>query len=136
MRAQLEKREREAVYQLEKELQNAIEREQNLLYELHKVKQQVQQSKGREVQLEQQLRKKLSQETFKKEKESWEISKNDVLMMKIIIGKGAWGEVRIAYFHGIRTAAKVLHETIISDYNLTLKWTLLLEYVIPTSFSS
>ena len=120
LRIQLEQKEREAEHQLEKELQQAIGREENLLCELHKVEQQIQQSKGREVQLEQQLRKKQLQETVKKEKESWKISKSDLLMTKNIIGKGAWGEVRIAYFHGLKIAAKVLHETIISDYNLSL----------------
>ena len=37
-----------------------------------------------------------------------------------VLGRGGWGEVRVAHFHGLDVAAKVLHDTIISDYNVSL----------------
>ncbi len=36
------------------------------------------------------------------------------------IGGGAYGEVRVATFRGIRVAAKCLHDLIVSDYNRAL----------------
>lgn len=33
------------------------------------------------------------------------------------LGKGAWGEVKVAKFRGLRVAAKFLHPTIVSSYN-------------------
>ena len=41
-------------------------------------------------------------------------------MTERILGRGGWGEVRVAHFHGLEVAAKVLHETIISEYNVSL----------------
>ena len=41
-------------------------------------------------------------------------------MTERILGRGGWGEVRVARFHGLEVAAKVLHETIISEYNVSL----------------
>uniref|UniRef100_A0A1X7UZ70 Protein kinase domain-containing protein n=1 Tax=Amphimedon queenslandica TaxID=400682 RepID=A0A1X7UZ70_AMPQE len=41
-------------------------------------------------------------------------------MTERILERGGWGEVRVASFHGLEVAAKVLHETIISEYNVSL----------------
>ena len=41
-------------------------------------------------------------------------------MTERILGRGGWGEVRVAHFHGLEVAAKVLHETIKSEYNVSL----------------
>ena len=38
-------------------------------------------------------------------------------MTKEELGSGAWGEVRVAKFRGLRVAAKFLHNEILSDYN-------------------
>ena len=46
--------------------------------------------------------------------------RNDVVMTDKVLGRGGWGEVRVAHFHGLDVAAKVLHDTIISDYNVSL----------------
>ena len=35
-----------------------------------------------------------------------------------VLGKGGWGEVRVAKFRGLRVAAKFLHDIILSHYNL------------------
>ena len=37
-----------------------------------------------------------------------------------MIGKGGWGEVKVAHFRGLRVAAKCLHELIISQYNIAV----------------
>ena len=34
-----------------------------------------------------------------------------------VLGKGGWGEVRVAKFRGLRVAAKFLHDVILSNYN-------------------
>ena len=36
-----------------------------------------------------------------------------------MLGKGGWGEVKVAYFRGLKVAAKCLHEIIISPYNMS-----------------
>ena len=37
-----------------------------------------------------------------------------------IIGRGSWGEVRVANLRGLRVAAKCIHQVILSDHNLRL----------------
>ena len=37
-----------------------------------------------------------------------------------VLGRGGWGEVKVANFRGLRVAAKFLHDVIISDYNQQL----------------
>ena len=34
-----------------------------------------------------------------------------------VLGRGSWGEVKVAKFRGLRVAAKFLHNMIISEYN-------------------
>ena len=34
-----------------------------------------------------------------------------------VVGRGGWGEVRVAMFRGLRVAAKFLYDVILSDYN-------------------
>ncbi|XP_011406875.2 PREDICTED: probable serine/threonine-protein kinase drkD [Amphimedon queenslandica] len=102
---QLQEREQ----QFQREVQQGGEREQDL-------RRQLQESQERERGLEQQLR-----ERDRQEKESsWVVSRNDIRMTERILGRGGWGEVRVARFHGLEVAAKVLHETIISEYNVSL----------------
>ena len=47
----------------------------------------------------------------------WVVSKEEVTMTQEILGSGAYGEVKVAVFRGLRVAAKSLHGMIISDYN-------------------
>ena len=35
-------------------------------------------------------------------------------MTEVVLGKGGWGEVKVAHFRGLKVAAKCLHEVIIS----------------------
>ena len=48
------------------------------------------------------------------------ISREELTMPENLLGSGAYGEVRIAIFRELRVAAKCLHYTIISDYNLRI----------------
>ncbi|XP_019849145.1 PREDICTED: probable serine/threonine-protein kinase drkD [Amphimedon queenslandica] len=119
LQRQLQEREQ----QLQREIQQggererqAGEREQGLQRQLQQAQQQLQESQERERGLEQQLR-----ERDRLERESsWVVSRNDIRMTERILGRGGWGEVRVARFHGLEVAAKVLHETIISEYNVSL----------------
>ena len=47
----------------------------------------------------------------------WVVSKEEVIMTQEVLGGGAYGEVKVAIFRGLRVAAKSLHGIIISDYN-------------------
>ena len=38
-------------------------------------------------------------------------------MTQEVLGGGAYGEVKVAVFRGLRVAAKSLHSVIISEYN-------------------
>ena len=107
--------ERERQFQeRERQLQEAArEREQNLQQQLQQAQQQ---SQERERRLQQQLRERDQQER----ESSWVVHRNDVIMTDKVLGRGGWGEVRVADFHGLDVAAKVLHDTIISDYNVSL----------------
>ncbi|XP_019859495.1 PREDICTED: kelch domain-containing protein 4-like [Amphimedon queenslandica] len=93
----------------ERQIQEGREIEQDL-------QQQLQQVQERERGLEQQLRERDRQER----ESSWVVSRNDIRMTERILGRGGWGEVRVARFHGLQVAAKVLHEAIISEYNISL----------------
>ena len=115
-----ERQAREQVQDLQKQLQEkerqvqqAREREQDLQRQLQQAQQQFQE---RERVLKQQLRERDRQER----ESSWVVSRNDVRMTERILGRGGWGEVRVARFHGLEVAAKVLHEAIISEYNVSL----------------
>ena len=99
--------------QLQRQVEGGQQREQDLQQQLQQAQQQFQE---RERVLEQQLR-----ERDREEREStWVVSRNDIRMTERILGRGGWGEVRVARFHGLEVAAKVLHETIISEYNVSL----------------
>ena len=113
---QAREREQDFQQQLQERERQAVEREQDLQRQLQQAQQQLQESQGRERGLEQQLR-----EIDRQERESsWVVSRNDIRMTERILGRGGWGEVRVACFHGLEIAAKVLHETIISEYNVSL----------------
>ena len=107
---------RQSQQQIQREIQQGGEREQDLQRQLQQAQQQLQESQERERGLEQQLRERDRQER----ESSWVVSRNDIRMTERILGRGGWGEVRVARFHGLEVAAKVLHETIISEYNVSL----------------
>ena len=51
---------------------------------------------------------------------SWIISREEIHMTEQILGRGSWGEVKVATFRGLSVAAKRLHELIISQYNISV----------------
>ena len=48
----------------------------------------------------------------------WVVRKEEVMVTTEVLGRGGWGEVRVARFRGLRVAAKFLYEVILSNYNL------------------
>ena len=50
----------------------------------------------------------------------WVIQGSEVKITEEVLGKGSWGEIKVAMFRGTRVAAKCLHEIILSEYNLEL----------------
>ena len=48
----------------------------------------------------------------------WMVRREEVMMTGKVKGAGAYGEVKEATFRGLHVVAKILHETIISDFNL------------------
>ena len=115
-----ERQAREQVQDLQQQLQQSQRqlqlRERESQERAQQLQQAQQQFQERERVLEQQLR-----ERDREERESsWVVSRNDVSMTERILGRGGWGEVRVARFHGLEVAAKVLHEAIISEYNVSL----------------
>jgi serine/threonine protein kinase len=57
------------------------------------------------------------EETQKEERPFWEISKKDVELTGVDIGKGRWSLVREAIYRGDRVAARCLYSKIISEDN-------------------
>ena len=112
----LQRQLQQAQQQLQERERQARKREQILQQQLQKSQQQFQESQERERRLELQLREK----NGKERESSWVVSRNDIRMTERILGRGGWGEVRVARFHGLEVAAKVLHEAIISEYNVSL----------------
>ena len=47
----------------------------------------------------------------------WVVRREEVELTEEVLGRGGWGEVKIAKFSGLRVAAKILHNMIISEYN-------------------
>ena len=112
----LQRQLQQAQQQLQERERQARKREQILQQQLQKSQQQFQESQERERRLELQLREK----NGKERESSWVVSRNDIRMTERILGRGGWGEVRVARFYGLEVAAKVLHEAIISEYNVSL----------------
>ena len=103
-----EGRERERQLQeRERQLQEAQDRERNLQQQLQQNQQQYQE---RVTRLQQQIQEAES---------SWVVNRGEITMTEVVLGKGGWGEVKVAHFRGLKVAAKCLHEVIISPYNIS-----------------
>ena len=50
----------------------------------------------------------------------WVVRREEIEMAEEVLGKGGWGEVKVAKFRGLRVAAKCLHEVILSPYNISV----------------
>ena len=96
---------------LKQQLQNQEEREH----------QQLQESQGRERGLRQQhgnAKRDVCQQL--KQQSHWVVMKSEIEITDEVLGKGGWGEVKVAKFRGLRVAAKCLHEVILSPYNISV----------------
>ena len=54
------------------------------------------------------------------EQPHWVVKKEEIEMTDEVLGKGGYGEVKVAKFRGLRVAAKCLHEIILSPYNISV----------------
>ena len=108
--------------QLRQVRQESREKIQQLQKEIHHLQQRHQELHQEEIcQLQQQLNR--SQEEVRQlriQQDHWVVTKGEITMTQEVLGKGGWGEVRVAKFRGLRVAAKCLHDIILSPYNLQL----------------
>ena len=51
------------------------------------------------------------------EQPHWVVRREEVELTEEVLGRGGWGEVKVANFRGLRVAAKFLYDIILSDYN-------------------
>ena len=81
---------------------------------LQQAKQQLEevQSKNQDLQKE--------KDDLASKKPQWMVIEEEVEVTEDIVGKGSYGEVKIASFRGTKVAAKNLHDIIMSDYNSKL----------------
>ena len=145
---QLQERERESEQQGQErdwEIQQGREREQDLQRQLQESQQQLQreiqqaqqqgqererqvqdlqrQLQEREQQLEErerefQERERQLEEQIQVAESSWVVNRREIIMTEVVLGKGGWGEVKVAGFRGLKVAAKCLYEIIISPHNI------------------
>ena len=137
------------LHQLRQQLQQLQEKQQiqvTLQHEQRLLQQQIQDSQQRERVLQQEcdhrehedLRQQLQESTTAlqqrqhtittlqqqvqqlQEQSHWVVRKEEIEMTEEILGKGGWGEVKVAKFRGLRVAAKCLHEVILSPYNISV----------------
>ena len=141
LQRQLQERERESERQgqeRDREIQQGREREQNLQQQLQREIQQAQQQgqegerqvqdlqrqlQEREQQLEErerefQERERQLEEQIQVAESSWVVNRREIIMTEVVLGKGGWGEVKVAGFRGLKVAAKCLYEIIISPHNI------------------
>ena len=50
----------------------------------------------------------------------WSIAKHHLQITPQVLGRGAWGEVRVGIYQGTKVAVKKMHDVIISDHNCEL----------------
>ena len=120
--------------QLQEREQQLQEREQQLQREIQQAQQQGQERERqvqdlqrllqeREQQLEErerefQERERQREEQIQVAESSWVVNRREIIMTEVVLGKGGWGEVKVAGFRGLKVAAKCLYEIIISPHNI------------------
>ena len=113
---QVREREQDLQRQLqekERQVQQAKEREQNLQRQLQEREQQLEEREREFQERERQL-----EEQIQVAESSWVVNRREIIMTEVVLGKGGWGEVKVAGFRGLKVAAKCLYEVIISPYNI------------------
>ena len=53
----------------------------------------------------------------REEQPHWIVTREEVELTEEVLGRGGWGEVKVANFRGLQVAAKFLYNVILSDYN-------------------
>ena len=118
-------REQQLQTQLQQEVQQGREREQQFQEREHQLQQEAQ---DREQNFQQQLQQNQRQyqervtrlqQQIQEAESSWVVNRGEITMTEVVLGKGGWGEVKVAHFRGLKVAAKCLHELIISPYNIS-----------------
>ena len=108
----------------EQEIQQKIQeikgREKILEHLLEQAEQEFYLCLEKEKSLRQKLMDKNSTAKLTKNDCSWAISTDNIIVTDKILGKGALGEVKLVHFCGLKTAAKVFHDVIISEYNISV----------------
>ena len=97
---------------LRQRLQERDNIEQDLRQQLQESTTALQQTRQANVTLQQQVQQ-------LQEQSHWVVRREEIEMSEEVLGKGGWGEVKVATFRGLRVAAKCLHEVILSPYNIS-----------------
>ena len=114
--SQLQSRERESQereQQLQRQVEGGQQREQDLQRQLQEREQQLEEREREFQERERQL-----EEQIQVAESSWVVNRREIIMTEVVLGKGGWGEVKVAGFRGLKVAAKCLYEVIISPYNI------------------
>ncbi|XP_019862752.1 PREDICTED: probable serine/threonine-protein kinase drkD [Amphimedon queenslandica] len=98
---------------IERQMQEGREREQDLQRQLQERERQLEEREREFQERERQL-----EEQIQVAESSWVVNRREITMTEVVLGKGGWGEVKVAGFRGLKVAAKCLYEVIISPYNI------------------
>ena len=99
--------------QLQRQVEGGQQREQDLQRQLQEREQQLEEREREFQERERQL-----EEQIQVAESSWVVNRREIIMTEVVLGKGGWGEVKVAGFRGLKVAAKCLYEVIISPYNI------------------
>ena len=110
----------ESQQQLQREIQQAQQQGQERERQVQDLQRQLQE---REQQLQErerefQERERQLEEQIQVAESSWVVNRREIIMTEVVLGKGGWGEVKLAGFRGLKVAAKCLYEIIISPHNI------------------
>ena len=99
---------------LQRELRDYEDRERLLQQQLQNQEEREQQTHQVNATLQQHVQQQLQEQSH------WVVRREEIEMSEEVLGKGGWGEVKVAKFRGLRVAAKCLHEVILSPYNVSV----------------
>ena len=101
-------------------LQESQERERVLRQECDNFRQQFQESIATLQQRQHTIATLQQQVQQLQEQSHWVVRREEIEVTNETLGRGGWGEVKVAKFRGLRVAAKCLHEVILSPYNISV----------------
>ena len=101
---------------LQHQRDSVLRENDHLRQEKNRITQNYQQLQREKEQIQQE-RDQLQQD---RERPHWVVTREEIRLTPVILGAGAYGEVKIAEFRGIKVAVKRLHNIILSPYNLGL----------------